>query len=57
VIGEEGKHAGIPISHTISFFAMVFILDVKAPAGGAQVGTGSTIQAGKSYFFPKGGVK
>ena len=56
MVGEQGKHAGIPVSHPDAGFAEGLILDIKAPAGGANIGTGAAVDAGEGFFFPEGCV-
>jgi len=54
---EERKHARIPIPDPVAFFSGDFVLDVKAPAGGTEVGAGSTVDACKRYSLPEGGIE
>ena len=56
VKGEQRGHAGVPVSHPDSGFARNFILYVKTPAGGADIGAGAAIDAGKGVLFPEGSV-
>ena len=51
--GEERKHASIPVSDSIPLFSQDLILNVEAPAGGAEIGTGSAIDACKGDLFPE----
>ena len=52
VDGEIGKHTGIPVFHTSSIFVGSLILDIKTPAGGADIGTGTAVEAGKGNGVP-----
>ena len=45
VVGKKGKHAAIPVSQPVTLFPEDLILDVKAPACGAEVGTCSAVDA------------
>ena len=47
VHGEQWKHATVPVAHTQSGLAAIFILDIKTPAGRAGESTGSAIDARK----------
>ncbi len=51
--GKQGKHAAVPVPHPDSRVSLVFILNIKTPAGGAGIGAGTAIDAGKSRIFPE----
>jgi len=57
VQGEQRKHAGIqvPQSHPVVFVDLV--LDVEAPASGAEKGADTAVDTRKLDFVPKIGVK
>ena len=54
VHGKQREHAAVPVAHPHARFPLVFILDIKAPAGGAYKGAGSTVYAGKRNILPEG---
>ena len=57
VKSEQGEHAGIPIADTVPLLSKHFVLDIKAPASGAEEGAGTAVETGKGRLFPKRGIK
>ncbi len=53
VHGKERKHATVPVPKPDSRVSPVFVLDIEAPAGGAGIGAGAAVDAGKSGIFPE----
>ena len=52
---KQGRHARIPVSEPAGGFLFSLILDIKTPAGRADKGTGSAIDAGKGNVIPEWG--
>ncbi len=57
VIGKERKHAGIPVSQSVTGLSQHLVLYIKTPAGRAKIGTGATIDAGEGDLIPEGRIK
>ena len=47
VVREKRVHATVPVAYPDARFPAIFILDVKAPACRARIGTGTAVDTGK----------
>jgi hypothetical protein len=51
--GEEGKHTGVPISHSNARRAMSLVLDVETPTSRTQKRTSPAVDTRKLHVFPE----
>ena len=51
--GKQRVHAAVPIANPHARLAAIFILNIKAPAGGTDKCAGAAVYAGKRNIFPK----
>ena len=54
--GKQWEHTTVPIAHAYARLAVIFILDIEAPAGGAHKRAGTAVDAGKRDVFPEFGL-
>ena len=52
--GKQRKHAAVPVAHAASRISMIFVLNIKAPAGRAHIGASTAVDARKCDLLPKG---
>jgi hypothetical protein len=57
VQGKERIHTAIPVAHAYPGKSQSFVLNVKTPAGRANISAGSAVYTCKSHFFPERGFK
>jgi hypothetical protein len=53
---KQRVHAAVPVSHPDAFVLIIFILNIKTPACGTNIGASSAVDAGKSDVFPEQSV-
>ena len=51
--GEKREHTTIPVAQPDADALMHLVLDVEAPAGGANKSADSTVDTGKMQLIPK----
>ncbi len=56
MMGEQRRHAGVPVTEPHRCVVPGLILNVETPAGGADIGTGSAVDAGKCHLIPEWGL-
>ena len=53
VHGKQREHAAVPVTHSGSRISVIFVLNIKTPAGRAHISAGSAVDARKSDLLPK----